>query len=364
MNEKEVTILNMIRKNPFLSQKEMADHLTISRPALANLISGLIKKGEITGRAYILPEENEIHCIGGANVDRKFHLQQPVKLGTSNPSSTNENVGGVARNVGENLGRLGHQVRLFTTLGIDADAKTIEQASQEYMNLQSVEHITNELTGSYSAVIEPSGELVLALANMNVYEQLSVDYLLKHQSTLAQAKLIIIDLNCPKETVMFVKGFAESKGIPLAIVPVSTPKMNRMPKELQGVEWLICNRDEVSTYLNKPVQTTEDSLKAVQSLLDMGVNHIIITAGEEGVYAGSSKEGIHHIPAASTKKILDVTGAGDALVAGVLHGWISDLSFLQAVQAGVVNASKTLESPFTVRKNLTAANLILELEEQ
>lgn len=364
MNEKELTILSMIRKNPFLSQQEMADTLTISRPALANLISGLIKKGEITGRAYVLPEENEIHCIGGANVDRKFHLQQPVRLGTSNPSSVNENVGGVARNVSENLGRLGHQVRLFTALGKDADAQTIEQASQEFMNVQSIERISNELTGSYSAVIEPSGELVLAMANMNIYEQLNIDYLLKHQTTLAQAKLIVIDLNCPKETVIFVKEFAESKGIPIAIVPVSTPKMNRMPDELQGVEWLICNRDEVSTYLNKPVQTTEDCREAVQSLMDKGVNHIIITAGEEGVYAGNRIDGIFHIPAVTTQKILDVTGAGDALVAGVLHGWISELTFLQAVQAGVVNASKTLESPFTVRKNLTAANLILELEEQ
>lgn len=363
MNEKELTILSMIRKNPFLSQQEMADHLTISRPALANLISGLIKKGEITGRAYILPEENEIHCIGGANVDRKFHLQHPVKLGTSNPSSVNENVGGVARNVGENLGRLGHQVRLFTTLGKDADARTIEQASQQFMNLQSIASVSHEITGSYSAVIDPSGELVVAMANMNVYEQLTIDYLLKHQSILAQAKLIVIDLNCPKETVIFIKELTESKGIPLAIVPVSTPKMDRMPDEIQGIEWLICNRDEVSTYLNRPVQTSEDCRKAVQSLLDMGVKHIIITAGEEGVYAGNKQDGIVHIPAVSTEKVLDVTGAGDALVAGVLHGWINELTFQQAVRAGLVNASKTLESPFTVRKNLTAANLILELEE-
>lgn len=362
MSEKELAVINMIQKNPFLSQQEMADFLNVSRPALANLVSGLIKKGKIMGRAYILPKENEIHCIGGANVDRKFYLQHSVKLGTSNPSNVSESVGGVARNVGENLGRLGHQVRLFTTIGNDADGHMIEQASHEFMNLQSIEYIPNQLTGSYSAVIEPSGELVIAMANMNIYEQLNVKYIHKHLSTLTQATLIVIDLNCPKETVEFVRKLSQTKGIPLAIIPVSSPKMNRMPDELQGVEWLICNRDEATTYLRKPVENFEECRGAVQSLLDLGAKHAIVTAGDKGVYAGSRLDGILHIPALSTEEIQDVTGAGDALVAALLHGWISGLSLPQSIQLGIVNASKTLKSTFTVRKDLTAANLIQELE--
>ena len=73
MNDKEAAIVELFRKNPFLTQQEMADQLNMSRPALANFISGLMKRGIITGRAYILSEDNEVVCIGGANVDRKFH---------------------------------------------------------------------------------------------------------------------------------------------------------------------------------------------------------------------------------------------------------------------------------------------------
>ena len=75
LNEKETAIVELLRKNPFLTQQEMADQLDMSRPALANLISGLMKRGIITGRAYILSEDNEVVCIGGANVDRKFHMK-------------------------------------------------------------------------------------------------------------------------------------------------------------------------------------------------------------------------------------------------------------------------------------------------
>ena len=107
LNEKETAIVRLLRKNPFLTQQEMANQLDMSRPALANLISGLTKRGIITGRAYILSEENEVVCIGGANVDRKFHLNGGAQLGTSNPAAMSVSVGGVARNIADNLGRLG-----------------------------------------------------------------------------------------------------------------------------------------------------------------------------------------------------------------------------------------------------------------
>ncbi|CAM5435262.1 Carbohydrate kinase OS=Lysinibacillus sphaericus OX=1421 GN=LS41612_07425 PE=4 SV=1 [Lysinibacillus sphaericus] len=58
MNEREQAVLALIRKNPFMSQQEMADKMNLSRPVLANLVSSLTKQGKIVGRAYILPDEN------------------------------------------------------------------------------------------------------------------------------------------------------------------------------------------------------------------------------------------------------------------------------------------------------------------
>ena len=48
MNRNEQKILALIERDPYLSQQEMADALGISRPSLANLISGLFKQGRIT----------------------------------------------------------------------------------------------------------------------------------------------------------------------------------------------------------------------------------------------------------------------------------------------------------------------------
>jgi hypothetical protein len=46
-------------------------------------------------------------CVGAATVDRSFRSLDPIRPGTSNPVVSTKGFGGVARNVAENLARLG-----------------------------------------------------------------------------------------------------------------------------------------------------------------------------------------------------------------------------------------------------------------
>ena len=356
LNEKEKLVYQLIKRNPYLSQQEMAEQLGMSRPALANMISGLIKKGEILGRAYVLPQKNRIIAIGGANVDRKFHIEGKVQLGTSNPSIVTQSIGGVARNIAENLGRLGNQVKLLTTIGDDHDGQLIVQESNAYIQFDLVEKLFGESTGSYTAVLDGHGELVVAMANMSIYDKLLPDVVLKHEASLQKASCLVIDLNCTVETVLYVKSFAKLRNIPLVIVPVSSPKMNRMPDDLQGVTYFICNRDEAETYLKMDVKTPAHYEQAVQLLLQKGAQYVILTLGEQGVIAGTA-QGIQHYNAAPVEEIIDVTGAGDAFVSGLLHGVLNDETFDEAIQLGLVNAAQTLQSDQTVRVDLSSEQL-------
>lgn len=356
MNEKEKMVLDLIKQDAFLSQQEMAEQLQMSRPALANIISGLIKKGEIIGRAYVLPEKDSIVAIGGANVDRKFYIQGSVQLGTSNPVHLSESVGGVARNIAENLGRLGNTVKLITAVGKDQDAQMIKEESKAFINLDLVEKMENSSSGSYSAVLKDNGELVIAMANMDIYDQLLPNLLQKHEATLFNARCIIVDLNCPKETVIYLKNIASTKNVPLAIIPVSSPKMKNMPEGLDGITYFICNRDEAETYLNIRLDQNSDHSSAVKKMLNQGAQNVILTLGEEGVIVGNH-EGIHHYDANKVDNVLDVTGAGDAFVSAFLHGSLNGESIEKSVHFGLYNAAKTLQSDKTVRLDLSAEEL-------
>lgn len=364
MNEKEQQLMQLLRRNPYSSQQELAEQLGLSRPAVANLLSSLTKRGYIEGRAYVLADEDEIICIGGANVDRKFHVTGTVAEGTSNPAALSVTIGGVARNVAENLGRLGHPVRLLTTAGNDADWELIAAHSAPYMDLSSVQLVPGASTGSYSAVLDADGELVIAMAVMDVYQSLDRSYIAPLERRLARAKLLVADLNVSKETVELIRSLAVRHQVPLAIVPVSGPKMANLPDSLEGVSWFICNEDEAETLTGVTIQTADDWKAAVQKLLDRGVAHVIVTRGKRGVMAGDQDTGgIRHHEAIPGIRVEDVTGAGDAFVSGVLHAAAGGKALHDAIRYGLVNAAKTLESDATVRPELTAAHLQNELEE-
>jgi pseudouridine kinase len=363
LNENEQKLLELVKKDPFVSQQELAQEMNLSRPSVANLISGLVKKGYIHGKAYVVNEKKQLVCIGGANVDRKFYVKEKLQYGTSNPIYSTQSAGGVARNVAENLGRLGLDVSLLTASGMDAEWHFIEDTSSPYINLNHVIPFIKEATGSYTAVIDEAGELVLALADMDIYDSLTPEIVQSQLLKITQAKCFVADLNLPSETLSFIQQFAQSRHIPLVFITVSSPKMNRLPNDLSGLTWLITNREETEAYFKTEIKSHEDWENAIQRWLDFGIEHIAITDGTNGVLIGNKEEGVYHVPAIKVEDVRDVTGAGDALSAAIIYSWLEGESIPAIAKAGIVNSARTVQTNYTVRQDLSAQQLKKDMEE-
>ena len=63
LNEKESKVFTYIKKDPFISQQALADKIGLSRPAVANIISGLVKRGYLLGKAYVVNETRPIVSV-------------------------------------------------------------------------------------------------------------------------------------------------------------------------------------------------------------------------------------------------------------------------------------------------------------
>ncbi|CAM3747691.1 winged helix-turn-helix transcriptional regulator [Aeromicrobium ponti] len=363
MNENEKLILDMIRENPFISQQELSEIVGESMSSVANIISGLIKKEYVLGKAYVLNETNPIICIGGANVDRKFYAKYGITHETSNPVKSSTSVGGVARNIAENLGRLGEEVILLSARGNDSEWEEIYDLSSPFMNLEHVAQFEHSSTGSYTAVLDKNGDLSVAFADMDVYENITPELLIKNSNILRRAKCIVADLNCPSETIDFLCSFTSKHHIPLVIIPVSSPKMNRLPKRLNAVSWLIVNKDETETFMNIKINDKKDWENSVKKWLELGVKNVIVTNGSKGVMAGVENGEIHDFPAIETPMVVDVTGAGDSFCSGVIYSWLQKKEIDYILKSGLVNAHKTIMSKYTVRQELSQKQFMLDMEE-
>ena len=71
-----------------------------------------------------------VAVVGGVNVDIAGTRDTKLLSGDSNPGRVTVTLGGVGRNIAENLSRLGNRVQLITALGGDAHAARVQESCE------------------------------------------------------------------------------------------------------------------------------------------------------------------------------------------------------------------------------------------
>lgn len=376
MDSTKEQLLALLAEDPFISQQALAERLGLSRSAVAGHLAGLTREGRILGRAYVLAQAAAIVCIGGANIDRKLRLAGALQMGSSNPATQSETPGGVARNVAENLARLGLSTQLISALGDDAAGRgLLAQAAGCGLSTQGCLLATDEPTGSYTAVLDAAGEMLAGFAAMSVAARLTPEFLSRSSAQRSMARLIVADLNLPADSVALLLQEAHANigkptAAPLLIVAVSVPKMAHLPADLRGLHSLILNLAELQALTGLPLTQMTSSAAALQQALDAvharGARHVLLTRGADGLVCSSAGHPAHYLAAASlvAADVVDVTGAGDAFAAGVAAGLFHDPTQLRAAcQIGLHMAALTLQTTATVHPQISPTLLTEMLTE-
>ncbi|RSD26704.1 carbohydrate kinase [Mesobacillus subterraneus] len=357
MNEKEALILKLVKEDPFISLIDLAAKTDLSRSAVAGYISSLTKQGKILGRAYILPEKRQVLCVGGANVDRKIWSRGVLELGTSNPAESSKSCGGVARNIGENLGRLGNDVSVLTAVGDDHEGHWLMQYTKAFADVSPSETLKGHATGTYTAVLNHDGEMTVALAEMSIYDSITPEFIDRKWSYFASADFIMLDTNFPGEVLERIIDRCRKENIQLGITPVSSPKAKKLPQDLSGVTWLIANKEEAEALAGIDIRNEGDFFKAAEIIIHMGVEKVVISRGDKGLiyFTAKGEAGVLIPPAIS---IIDVTGAGDSLVAGIIYAHLNGIQTEDACKIGMACSILTLQSIETVNPVLNNEQLL------
>ncbi len=295
-----------------------------------------------------------IACIGGAHPDRHGVLRGPMVLGTSNPGGVHVAVGGVARNVAENLAHLGEKVTLVSRVGDDAAGCQVrEHAALAGIDASLFTVSRAHPTASYTAILESHGELVIGLADMDVYEEITPELLEPALTRLRQHSYWFVDANVPGPTIDWL--LTAAGGIPVAVDAISVAKAARLAPLLPRISLLFANRVQADAIAAAalaplPADHVDTSVRAT-ALHKLGAQSGVVTAGASGiaVWCGSTVHTLAALPANPR----DVTGAGDALVAGTLHGILRGDSLFAAARLGLAAAAITVESPHAAAPELT-----------
>jgi pseudouridine kinase len=292
----------------------------------------------------------DIIVIGGANIDIKAKTTVSYISATSNPGNVTFTPGGVARNIAHNLGSLGVRVVLISAIGNDATGEIAIAATSAAGVDLSLCLRSDAATGSYVAVLDEKGELVSAVNDMHILENLKPESVKPHHAALQAAKLIVVDCNVRPDLLDYLALHFSEK---LVVEPVSVAKSQKLRTLLEKHEVFMAtpNRDQLVALTDM-----DDVDQACQELHERGLQNLIVHMGSEGALLSSGK-GIKKIHCASHSQVRDVTGAGDAAVAGLVYGLTKGYDIAKSAQFGQAAASLVLSSTSSTAPGLTEAAL-------
>ena len=281
--------------------------------------------------------------VGGTNMDVVARTSAPLVPATSNPGHTRISPGGVGRNIAACLGLLGAPVRLVSAVGEDAFGDEVLRVTAGCgADVSSVRRVPGA-TGTYTAVLDDRGELVAAVSDMATIDALELETL-----HLADAALVVVDGNLAAAQVARAFAAAATAGVPVAFEPVSVAKAARSAELVRDLLLVTPNTDELAALTGRPADEWRHS---VADLHARGVEHVWLRCGADGSWVCSRGQDPVHLPAVPAT-VVDVTGAGDAMLAAWVAAWLRGVDPVEAAREGHRAAAATIESGHTVRPDL------------
>ena len=304
----------------------------------------------------------EVVVIGGINVDIKSRVDASLVMATSNPGTTTITAGGVGRNVAESLARLGVRTSLISAVGDDAFATVaIKRTADAGVDLRGVLELKDTPTGTYTAVIGTTGELAVGVASMQALRSITPAVIRTHHALIRSARWLVLDANLEPEVLVCALDLAAHHRVAVAIDPVSVPKSERVRAMLHAshpIALLTPNRDELAHLVERNSINDADLDSACRTLHAQGVQTVWVHLGMAGSLVSSATgAATRRVATTAVDDVVDVTGAGDAALAGWLWASLGGHEAVACARFGTAAALCTLRARASVDPHLSASSI-------
>src|SRR5690554_1362807 len=183
-------------------------------------------------RKQVISDEDFVTVIGGVNVDIIGFPKDNLIQKDSNPGIVKISLGGVGRNIAENLVKLGIHSKLISAIGDDEYGRMVlTEAKNIGLDIKDSLILNNQPTSIYMAVLDKQGDMNVAISDMSIFEEISIDFIKQKKYLIENAKICVIDTNIPKEVIKYI--LLNNKKTDFFLDTVSTTKAMKI-KDLIG----------------------------------------------------------------------------------------------------------------------------------
>ena len=290
----------------------------------------------------------KIAVIGESNIDIAVvpHAEPNAKGCT--PGKIAFHHGGVARNIAQNLCLLGHEVTLVSVFGSDDfGERMVADCWRIGMDLSLSDQFEHAKSPMFLSFNDNTGNMVSAVSDVSLNDRMDLDWLKGKMEAINTSDMVVADTLLSTEALAYLMDHCEA---PLFVDTVSPGKALRFAEAIgiskkQSVYAVKCNRTEAFQITGE-----NDAIQAAKKLHCNGISNVYLTIGSSGVVFCS--EGVVTTFPALPTPIVNVTGSGDAFLAGVIHAYATGYIGKDAVHFGLVAAQHNIKSEAPVNPTL------------
>lgn len=295
--------------------------------------------------------EKLVAVLGGIAIDLEARPYKKLLMKDSNPGRLEIASGGVARNIAENLQRMGGlRVLFFSAVGEDVYAeKVLQSISSIGVHTEFVCRLAKANTATYLSILDEAGDMALAVAAMDIFDQISPDMIEGATSSFHEADFIALDANLSKIALEYAAE--KFKGKRIFLDPVSVEKAERASEILHRCHTIKPNKAEAEVLSGIKISTDADLEKAGVALLGKGIKRVFISLGEQGVFYKDERVS-GKVPPPKDLKPISTTGAGDAMSAAIIRGTVLGRDIARIASDAVLAASLALQVESAVNENI------------
>ena len=284
-----------------------------------------------------------IALLGGINMDVSVHAHGAQRAGDSNAGRVQCSPGGVARNVAENLLRLGLDARLLGVLGDDVFGQALWQSGAAMgLDMRACLTLPGQRSATYMCLHQADGDMKVAVNDMDIMDALTPALLQPQLAPLRSAAVLVADCNLRPDVWQWLA--TEVAHPALFAEAVSVAKCTRLGTVLARIHTLKANRLEAQALCGRAIASVQDACDAALALHRLGAGRVLISLGAQGV-AWCDADGRCGHRAARAVPVLSATGAGDALMGGLVYGHLQGWPLEAALAWAMACAEITLASP-------------------
>ena len=266
------------------------------------------------------------------------------------PGSIKISLGGVCRNIAENMSRVGINTKFISILGDDEQGRNIlEHSKMVGYNMEHTLLLENKSTPTYMAILDETGEMVSAIVDMNSLDEMDEDFIDSKKEVICGAEYTFLDSDNPKLLEHIIKTYHGKTNFVLD--PVSAVKAENIKHLIKYFHTIKPNRYEAEILCGFKIKNDVDLKKAADYFLSLGIKNIFISMDEEGIFfTNGLEEGKIR---ARNVTVKNTTGAGDSFVAGVGYGYMNGLSLKDTVKYAIAMSVITISHEDTINPKMS-----------